>query len=456
MTQKGGKVKKKWFCGAAAAALAGLLLAGCAMPQTSIDSLLAPPRLNDEQNEIYSALVRETSTDIRLLYPQKGTNRSAFLITNLDGEATAEALVFYQSTSAANVSAAVHLNVLDKQEDRWVSVNDISLDGSQVEDVTLMNVGTGVPMVAVGLNYASDGASLLKIFSFNGKTLDEICSESYQTKIVYDMDSDDQDEVILVSLQEGGLSMEAKFFTYENGRFRQTSTAIMDPSITRYVRIQAGYLKNGRKAVYLDGYRGSSLMTTEILGYEKSLQGGSGYLVNLTYDPAAEPKHYPVDRPPGAYTYDTNNDSVMEVPGLTLMPGYTEEMTSVFYLTDWYNFLDGEFQKLKSSYVNSSQGYLLDFPAEWIGRVSVRKTSRANEMLFYEYQEGEEPIKSELLYIQMSKRSDWEAGKLDEDYQVINSSGGGQIVYLAKIPDNAPYDLRLTLQKVKERFHRYY
>ena len=73
-----------------------------------------------------------------------------------------------------------------------------------------------------------------------------------------------------------------------------------------------------------------------------------------------------MDRPLGAYTYDTNNDSVMEVPGLTLMPGYTEEMTSVFYLTDWYNFLDGEFQKFKSSYVNSSQGYLLDFPEEWI------------------------------------------------------------------------------------------
>ena len=82
-----------------------------------------------------------------------------------------------------------------------------------------MNVGTGSPMVAVGLNYASDGASLLKIFSFNGKTLDEICSESYQTKIVYDIDSDDLDEVILVSALEGGLSMEAKLFTYGAGRF---------------------------------------------------------------------------------------------------------------------------------------------------------------------------------------------------------------------------------------------
>ncbi len=430
------------------------MLGGCAMPQSSIDSLLAPPRLNDEQNEIYSALVRETSTDIRLLYPQKGTNRSAFLITNLDAEATAEALVFYQSTAVTNVAATIHLNVLDKQDDRWVSVNDISLDGSQVEDVNLMNVGTGSPMVAVGLNYASDGASLLKIFSFNGKTLDEICSESYQTKIVYDIDSDDLDEVILVSALEGGLSMEAKLFTYGAGRFLKTSTAVMDPTITRYVSIQSGYLKNGRKAIYLDGYRGSSLMTTEILGYEKNAWG-SGSLVNLTYN-AAEPKRYPVERPPGAYTYDTNNDSVMEVPGLTLMPGYTEDMTSVFYLTDWYNFLDGEFQRLKSSYVNSSQGYFFDFPEDWIGKVSVRKTSRANEMLFYEYQEGENPVKSELLYIQMAKRSDWEAGKFDEEYQIIDSFGGGQIVYLAKIPDTASYSLKITIQNVKERFHRYY
>lgn len=445
-------MKKRWLRGAAAAALAALMLTGCSLPKTSIDSLLAPPRLNDEQSEIYTALVRETGTDIRLLYPQKGSNRSAFLITNLDGEATPEALVFYQS-AASGVSGSVRMNVLDKQEDRWVSVNDLALDGSQVEDVTLMNVGTGAPMVAVGLNYAGDGASLLKIFSFNGKTMDVICSESYLAKIVFDMDSDDQDEVILVSQMEGGLSMKAKALTYANGRFRPTSTASMDPSITRYVRIQAGYLKNGKKAVYLDGYRGSTLMTTEILGYEKTSLGGR--IVNLTYDPMEEPKRYPVDRPPGAYTYDTNNDSVLEVPGLTLMPGYSEEMTSVFYLTDWYNFLDGEFVKLKSSYVNSAQGYLLDFPEEWIGRVSVRKTSQANEMMFYEYQEGDDSVRNVLLYILMAKRSDWEAGKY-KDYQIINSSGGGQIVYLAKIPDTAPYVLRMTLTKVKERFSRYY
>ncbi len=446
-------MKRKWLCGIAGA-LAGLMLSGCAMPQSSIDSLLAPPRLNEEQNEIYSALIRETGSDIRLLYPQKGSNRSAFLITNLDGEATSEALVFYQSTAASNVSAAVHLTVLDKQDDRWVSVNDISLDGSQLEDVTLMNEGTGAPMIAVGLNYSGDGAGILKIFSFNGKTLDEVGSEGYHAKIVYDMNGDDRDEVLLVSMKDG-LSPEAKLLTYQDGYFRTTSRVNMNPAISRYVQIQAGYLKNGTKAVYLDGYRSSNIMTTEIIGWEQNLQGG-GALVNLTYDPSDEGKRCPVDRPPGAYTYDTNNDSVLEMPGLTLMPGYSEDMTSVFYLTDWYNFLDGEFQKLKSSYVNSAQGYLLDFPEEWVGKVSVQKTTRANEILFYEYTEGDDPVKHELLYIQMAKRSDWAAGKFGDGYQVINSSGGGQIVYLARIPDTAPYALRMTLREVKERFYRYY
>ncbi len=113
--------------------------------------------------------------------------------------------------------------------------------------------------------------------------------------------------------------MSAKFFTYENGRFRRTSTAAMDPSIIRYARIQAGYLKNGRKAVYLDGYRGSLLMTTEILGYEKD-DWGHGKLVNLTYDPTSvEPKQYPVDRLLGAYTYDTNSDLAPESGWLSPM-----------------------------------------------------------------------------------------------------------------------------------------
>ena len=173
------------------------MLGGCAFPQSGVESLLAAPRLSEEQSEIYSALVRETGNDIKLLYPQRGENRSAFLVINLDEEATDEAVAFYQSTSV-NVTSPIHMAVLDKLDGEWRSVHDISLEGSQVEDASVMREGGSV-LLAVGLTHSSDNASLLKIYSFNGRTMDEMYSESYQAKIICDMDGDDRDDVVLVS-----------------------------------------------------------------------------------------------------------------------------------------------------------------------------------------------------------------------------------------------------------------
>ena len=99
---------------------------------------------------------------------------------------------------------------------------------------------------------------------------------------------------------------------------------------------------------------------------------------------------------------------------------------------------------------------MLDFPERWVGEVSIRRTVRANETLFYEYQGGDSPVKSELLYILMAKRSDWEAGEFP-DYELIDSAGGGQIVYLAKIPEQEEYNpLAVNLTEVKKNFNRYY
>ena len=427
-----------------------LLLSGCAFPQTGVESLLAAPLLNEEQNEVYAALVRETGSSIKLLYPQRGENRSAFLLMNLDEEATNEAVAFYQSTTA-NVTTSIHMAVLDKQEDQWRAVHDISLEGTQVEDVAVMKEG-GVFLLAVGLTYASENTSLLKAYQFNGDIMDEVYSEDYQAKLICDMDSDDRDDIVLVRGGTEEAAPFAKLLVYEDGGFAEKGRAATDPTITRYSSIRSGYLKNGQQAVYLDGYRGSAAMTTEILGYTEN--HGQGHLANLTYD-SHNVQSYPVDRPLGAECADLNNDLIIEVPGLTPMPGYSAEQAGAFYLTTWYNFLDGQFEKVKSSYVNASQGYLLDFPERWEGKVSVRKSAQSNEMLFYEYQAGDNPVKSELLYIRMVKRSEWESG-VYEDYEVISSSGGGQIFYLAKIPAGANTALRMSMEEVKRNFSRYY
>ena len=67
-----------------------------------VDSLLSPPRLNSEQNEVWLAMTKALQTEeIRLVYPQKGEYRSAFVMANIDEDASNEALVFYRPVSAA-------------------------------------------------------------------------------------------------------------------------------------------------------------------------------------------------------------------------------------------------------------------------------------------------------------------------------------------------------------------
>lgn len=81
------------------------MLCGCSAGFFSGD-LLTSPRLTDEQTEIYNALTASAGR-VDLRYPHTGSYRSAFVIRNIDGEPTDEAIVFYEQnkTDAAKEPA---------------------------------------------------------------------------------------------------------------------------------------------------------------------------------------------------------------------------------------------------------------------------------------------------------------------------------------------------------------
>lgn len=437
-------MKKRWLSGMVAAVF---LLSGCTYAGGNVDSLLRPPMLSDEQNDIWLALQKDAQGDsIKLVYPQRGDNRSAILLANLDDEPEEEAVAFFQPATASSAAAPIRMKVLDKLDGEWESMYDLVLDGTQIEDVSILNVGTGVPLLAVGLNFVGNGNHLLRVMEFDGQVLNTVFSQNYQTKGIYDLDGDGTDDIFLVENPESEVKTWAKLYTYENGRFVTSGSALVNPEITLYANIMKGYMAQGEEAVYLDGYKGSELMTTEILSYDRE----KGELINWTYD-GKTPRNYPVDRVPVATCYDLSNDGVVEVPGIRPLPGYEEGSTSPLYLTDWYHFADGKYERVESSFVNSSLGYMLTFPEDWIGKVSAQKTTQENEILFYEYHMGEDPASSELLYLRVTTRSEWVGEKVSSDYELIDTRG--QIVYLAKIADSDS-PLRISIPEVKEYFRR--
>lgn len=436
-------MKKRWLCFATAVTL---LLSGCTYTGRNVDSLLHPPMLSDEQKDIIKALKKDNPEEnIKLVYPQRGENRSAILLTDLDDEPTEEALVFLQP-SATSSNTLIGIRVLDKSAGKWSLVSELQLDGMQIEDVSILDVGTGTPLLAVGLNYTGDGNHLLQVMEFKNKKLNTVFSKNYQVKDYCDLNEDGKDDIFIVENAESEVKTWARAYCYEENEFLNMGEVNVNPEITRYVSITRGNTTKATKALYLDGYKGTELMSTEILSYQ------NGKLVNLTYD-GVIPQKYPVDRAPVVTCWDLTNDGIIEVPGVRPLPGYeeAENREDILYLTDWYHFTDTQYELKNSSYVNTSLNYLLTFPQNWVGKVSARKTSAENEMMFYEYSLEKTPKETVLLYLRVATRSDWISKKIPDGYELIDIEG--QIVYLAKVTDTDS-SLKMTITQVKEYFSR--
>ena len=68
--ERSGKMRCNRIIKAAAAFFALLTLTGCS--SASVDTLLTPPKLSEEQSAVYEALMKSVGRDIRLQYPKSG------------------------------------------------------------------------------------------------------------------------------------------------------------------------------------------------------------------------------------------------------------------------------------------------------------------------------------------------------------------------------------------------
>ena len=226
----------KWLC-----VLMAMMLTSCSATNviTSVDALLRPPRLTDDQNDIYDALTSYLSgKEMHLVYPQKGEYLSAFIQQDLDGDGLDEAAVFYQLTASTS-SAPINMAIMDRQSGKWMVVSDVQMDGSGVEDFNIMEGGSK-PLIAVGLTYAGEsGNSLMQIFGLYGKELRLIFSRTYLAKTICDLTGDGKDEFLLVypnEDSEGVQSVQAGLFIADDSQeeaFIQAARCPINPKIVR-------------------------------------------------------------------------------------------------------------------------------------------------------------------------------------------------------------------------------
>ncbi len=428
---------------AAVALLTAFSLSGCSA-SASVDTLLAPPKLSEEQSAVYDTLIRSVGKDIRLQYPKSGDYRSAFVFSDIDGDPDNEAIVFYENTGEAQAGASVRVNIIDKRDGKWTSVYDHAGMGTEIDRILFADIGNEErKSIIIGFTLLS-GEKNVRVYSYDNGMLIPEYSDSYSTMFVSDLERDRNSELVLIrpnnQMKKASVGLVAE---NAEGRITETANVALNESTTDFVNIASGYVGSGTPAIFIDSLTGGKLTTEIIYSVNGQLRNplylGESAMIEQTVRQAGYP------------STDIDLDGIIEIPTQTLFPGYTENTMGIkLYCTEW-NVLDNySITKKYSSYYNIADGYCFILPSRWDGGVITAKPDTVTgEIVFYKYRIDLENSTTELMRIAVASGEETPA-LLEEGYILVKSNNGTN--YLVKCPDISDEPLILTGTEISNSF----
>lgn len=421
---------------------AAVLFGGCSVVG-SMDTLLAPPKLSEEQDAVYEALTASAGKELRLRYPRNGEYRSAFVFRDIDGDGSDEAIVFYERSGETEGAGSLRMNIMDRTESGWRSLYDHAGEGTSVDRVLFSDIGGGRTSIIVGYTRLS-GEKTASVYSFSEGRLFTDFTDSYSTMFVLDMDRDGKDNLVMIrpsgQLRKASMSLVSR--DPEDGTVSETGSIALDNSASEFVNIISGYVGTETPAVFIDGLNDGQL-TTEII------YTVNGNLRNPLY--LGESAMIENTRRRNRYLCtDIDLDNIVEIPTLSPFPGYAGNSRDSLYSTDWNVYDNYSIVKKYSSYYDLSEGYCFILPGRWDGVVTVKRNSSPSETVFYKYRTDLENSTTELMRIAVA--NDYEKQTfLDDGYTLLKSNN--HINYLVKCPTDTDEPLVLTNTEINNNFY---
>ena len=436
-------MKKNRIPKAIAALMTAFILSGCSS-SASVDMLLTPPKLSEEQSAVYAALVKSVGKDIRLQYPRSGDYRSAFVFADIDSEPDNEAIVFYEKTGEIENGANIRVNIIDRRDGKWTSVYDHAGIGTEIDRILFSQLG-GKDKTSIIIGYTLlSGEKSVRIYGYENGMLVSEYSDDYSTMFITDLERDEKDELVLIrpnnQLKKASVGLVS---ADEDGRISETANVALNESTTDFVNIASGYVGTGTPAIFIDGLSGGRLTTEIIYSVNGQLRNplylGESAMIEQTRRQAGYP------------CTDIDLDGIIEIPTLSFFPGYTETTPGIkLYSVEW-NVLDNySITKKYSSYYNIAEGYCFILPSRWDGGVVTAKPdSVTGEIVFYKYRIDLNNSTTELMRIAAVTAEETPA-LLDDGYMLVKSNNNTN--YLVKCPDISDEPLILTGTEISNSF----
>lgn len=415
--------------------------ASCNILDADINSLLTPPKQDGYTYPIQKALEASVGDDITLKYPVSGNYRTAFTLRDIDGDSVNEAIALYSKTVDGTIS--MHLNVIDYENDEWVSKNDVSVVGNGVDKIEFCDLNNdNVPEIIVGWMVYGTVDKQVGIYTYDGGVLNQRAMEKYTDFVCAKFRDKTKEDFIVLNLNSTEKTANLKILEISESGILETASALLDGGVTSYSAPIVTTISGEKNALLIDAIKGSG-MITEIVWFENNQ-------LNTIYDPVAGETTLTFRPSTLANITDIDGDLSYEVPTMSLLLSTADKSDSEkVYVTSWNRFDGRRFKTVKNTFMNYTDGYCLTVPDKWLDKLYLARQPDIRQRIIYSYDKANALQGDELFRIITATNKDIDEGKLDlTGYEKIVSSG--ELNYLVKIAQGNSFNIDLDF--IKENF----
>ena len=414
----------------------------CSVTGSDYSAYLAAPKVTGDMGKIADAFYDYAGDNILLSYPKRGDYLSAFVLEDIDGDGTKEAIIFYTESSVEKGVAPIHINIVDKTENGWASVADVVTVSNEVDMVAFSDLsGNGTKEMLVGMTSISKNENQLSLYSFTNGQLSLVVQENYTDFILCNLTDNHPDDLLVINLKTTEKEATAKLYTFMSNELVLNGTVYLDGNVTGYAKLQQAKVGD-KPAVYIDAYKGTTSMITDIVYVE------DGKIVNPFVSNAHTENEFTL-RSSTETCRDFDGDGNIDIPFTRLLPGFELRVSSErAYLTVWREFDGALFKDKYCGYINYNDGYMIKYPAEWTDTVTITRDSSSHLLTFGVYDPILRVVSSELVRIKRYSVDDFE--QLDQSI-FIELARQDTYVYVARIV-NTTSEYSIDEQTLKSMF----
>ncbi len=418
-------MKNKFFAGICCCLCIGVL-SGCSSIGFDNGDLMRPPKTTGDEEKIIELIEKNSNNNYILKYPENGSNRSAIIMEDLDGDAQDEALAFYQSSNLSDTTT--HILIMYEDENGWKIAGDTQVQNADIDRVEFADItGDGNPEIITGCKTFNSNSKQFSIYSYsNGKAKQIEVSQSYTSFVINDFNGDSLNDILVLSIGNDKNS-DASLLCYfpDKNKVTLVASAPLDQSITAFESITSGKINQNQIGAAVDGTISADKLCTQIIYYDSDKNS----LINGLFDKSNNLPN-PTVRDGKTYCTDIDNDKIIEIPTLSKMPhSNSEDNDSVATKVTW-NEYDSAADALAanlSMIVNYNAGYYFQLSESRADTVSAKINSGDNSMTIYSWYDGK--IQEELFTIKVYSSEDWSTTGKSDGFSLLKQEGARAYCY---------------------------